>query len=203
MNTRVLPLMMLAALPFTPALAQSEATTNPAQVESGTYAIDPQHTQVLFAVSHMGFTTYYGRFSDASGVLNLSAKDPAASSLEVQVPTSTVSTTSEKLTGELKDADWFNASKYPQIIFKSASVKQTSADTADVTGDLTLHGVTKPVTLAVRFVGAGMNPLDKKYTVGFSATGMIRRSDFGMATYVPLIGDQVELTLSGAFERQG
>ena len=203
MNTRVLSLMMLAAFPLAPALAQSEATTNPAQVESGTYAIDPQHTQVLFAVSHMGFTTYYGRFSDASGALNLSAKDPAASSLDVQVPTSTVSTASEKLTGELKDADWFDASKYPRITFKSASVKRTGTDTADVTGELTLHGVTKPVTLAVRFVGAGMNPIDKKYTVGFSATGMIRRSDFGMTTYVPLIGDQVELTLSGAFERQG
>ena len=94
MNTRILPLIMLATLPLAPVYAQSGATTNPAQVESGTYAIDPQHTQVLFAVSHMGFTTYYGRFSDASGVLNLSAKDPAASSLEVQVPTSTVSTTS-------------------------------------------------------------------------------------------------------------
>jgi polyisoprenoid-binding protein YceI len=202
-NTRILPLMMLAALPLAPALAQSEAPPNPAHVESGTYAIDPQHTQVLFAISHMGFTTYYGRFSDASGVLNLSVKDPAASSLEVQVPTSTASTTSEKLNGELKEPAWFDAAKYPQIIFKSVSVTRTAADTANVTGNLTLHGVTKPVTLAVRFIGAGVNPLDKKYTVGFSATGMIRRSEFGMTTYVPLIGDQVELTLSGAFERQG
>ena len=202
MNTRILPLMMLAALPLAPALAQSEATTDPAQVESGTYAIDPQHTQVLFGVSHMGFTTYYGRFSDASGKLNLSVKDPAASSLQVQVPVSTVSTQSEKLTGELKDPDWFNAEKFPTISFTSTSVQRTGADTAQVTGNLTLHGVTKPVVLAVRFMGAGVNPIVKKYTVGFSATGMIRRSDFGMTTYVPLIGDQVELTLSGAFERQ-
>ena len=203
MNTRILPLMMLAALPLAPALAQSGATTNPAQVESGTYAIDPQHTQVLFAVSHMGFTTYYGRFSDAGGMLNLSAKDPAASSLQVQVPVSTVSTQSEKLTEELKDPDWFNAQKFPTISFTSTGVQRTGPDLAQVTGNLTLHGVTKPVTLAVHFVGAGVNPIDKKYTVGFSATGMIRRSDFGMTTYVPLIGDQVELTLSGAFERQG
>lgn len=203
MKTDFLSTLALAALVSVPALAQQGPNTNPAQVESGTYSVDPAHTQILFSVSHMGFTTYYGRFANASGMLDLSSKTPGASQLQVEVPTDTVSTTSDKLNGELKGAQWFDAQKYPQITFKSVKVARTSQDTAQVTGDLTLHGVTKPVTLAVRFNGAGINPLDKKYTVGFRATGTIRRSDFGMTTYVPLIGDQVELTLSGAFERQG
>ena len=202
MRARTLTILTLAALACAPASAQTVATANPAQVEAGTYAIDPQHTQVLFSVSHMGFTTYYGRFSDASGTLDLSTETPDASSLEVKVPTGTVSTTSDKLNEELKGDQWFDAQKYPEITFKSVKVTRTGPDTAQVTGNLTMHGVTKPVTLAVRFVGAGTNPLDKKYTVGFRATGTIRRSDFGVKTYVPLIGDEVELTLSGAFERQ-
>ena len=202
MKIRHLSALALAALPAVALHAQT-LTTNPAQVEPGTYAVEPQHTQVLFGVSHMGFTTYYGYFSDASGVLTLSTKDPSASTLQVQVPVSTVSTQSEKLTGELKDADWFNAAKFPTMTFVSTAVQPTGPDSAQVTGNLTLHGVTRPVTLAVHFVGAGVNPLDKKYTVGFQASGRIKRSDFGMTTYVPLIGDQVELTLIGAFERQG
>ena len=203
MKTGFLPTLALAALVSSPVLAQQGPDTNPAQVESGTYSVDPAHTQILFSVSHMGFTTYYGRFANASGMLDLSSKTPDASRLQVEVATDTVSTTSDKLNGELKGAQWFDAQKYPQITFKSVKVARTGQDTAQVTGDLTLHGVTKPVALAVRFNGAGVNPLDKKYTVGFRATGLIRRSDFGMTTYVPLIGDQVELTLSGAFERQG
>lgn len=202
MKTALLPALALAALVSVPAFAQ-ERTANPAQVEAGTYKVDPAHTQVTFGVSHMGFTTYYGRFADATGTLDLSPKDPDASRLQIEVPASTVSTTSDKLNEELKGAQWFDAQKYPEITFRSTKVARTGKDTAQVTGDLTLHGVTKPVTLAVRFVGAGVNPLDKKYTVGFQATGLIRRSEFGMTTYVPLIGDRVELTLSGAFERQG
>lgn len=203
MKTGFLPILAFAALASVPALAQQGPTTNPSQVESGTYSVDPAHTQILFSVSHLGFTTYYGRFASASGTLDLSAKAPDASQLRIEVPTGTVSTTSDKLNDELKGAQWFDAQRYPEIIFRSVKVTRTGQDTAQVTGDLMLHGVTKPVTLAVRFNGAGVNPLDKKYTVGFHATGTIRRSDFGMTTYVPLIGDEVGLTLSGAFERQG
>jgi polyisoprenoid-binding protein YceI len=87
--------------------------------------------------------------------------------------------------------------------FRSTKIVPTSKDAAKVTGDLTLHGVTRPVTLDVHFVGAGVNPLDKAYTVGFQATGEISRSEFDVKTYVPLIGDAVQITLSGAFERQG
>ncbi len=185
-----------------PALAQA-VPVPPAQVQAGRYAVEPQHTQIEFAISHMGFTTYYGHFSNASGSLQLSPADPAASQLEIAVPVGTVSTTSDKLDEELKSPDWLDATHFPQMTFRSTKIVPSGADAAEVTGDLTLHGVTKPVTLHARFVGAGTNPLDKKYTVGFQIGGEINRSDFGVKTYVPLIGDAVQLTISGAFERQG
>ena len=196
--------VLAASIAGAPALALGQAPDrDPAKVEAGTYAMDPNHTQIGFGVMHMGFTPYYGRFSNPSGTLVLSPKVPADSKLDVIIPAATISTTSDKLDGELKGQQWLDVAKYPQVTFRSTKIVPTSKDAAKVTGDLTLHGVTKPVTLDVHFVGAGVNPLDKAYTVGFQATGEISRSDFDVKTYVPLIGDAVQITLSGAFERQG
>ena len=201
--TRVplLPAALVLALSGT-ALAQV-ASHEPSQVEAGSYAVDPAHTQVGFGVSHMGFTTYYGHFADASGTLELTPKNPAGSKLSVSVPTASVSTTSDKLDGELKGDQWFDAAKYPTITFASTQIVASGRGEAKVTGNLTMHGVTRPVTFDAKFVGAGTNPLDKKYTVGFAITGLVNRSDFGVKTYVPLIGDEVAITISGAFEKQG
>jgi len=188
--------------PLTPAFAQ--ATVHDAsKVDAGTYAVEPAHTRVQFAVSHMGFTNYYGDFTQASGSLTLDPKSGAASKLDVTVPVDTVSTTNAKLDGELKSPAWLDAAQFPTMTFKSTKVTRMGPNGARVNGDLTLHGVTKPVILNVTFNGAGTNPLDKKYTVGFEATGKIKRSDFGVKTYVPLIGDSVDLTINGAFEKQG
>ncbi len=197
----LLPAAVVLALSG-PALAQV-ASHEPAQVQAGTYAVDPAHTQVGFGVSHMGFTTYYGHFTDASGTLELTPKNPAGSKLTVSVPTASVATTSEKLDGELKGDQWFDAAKYPTITFASTQITPSGHGEAKVTGNLTMHGVTKPVTFDAKFVGAGTNPLDKKYTVGFAITGLVSRSEFGVKTYVPLIGDEVAITISGAFEKQG
>lgn len=197
----LLPALVLAALSG-PALAQV-ANHEPSQVEAGSYAVEPTHTQVGFGVSHMGFTTYYGHFSNASGTLELTPKDPAGSKLSVSVPTASVDTTSEKLDHELKGDQWFDAAKYPTISFVSTQIVPSGPGEAKVTGELTMHGVTKPVTFDAKFVGAGTNPLDKKYTVGFAITGVVSRSEFGVKTYVPLIGDEVAITISGAFEKQG
>lgn len=184
-----------------PALAQPAPVTSPSAVQPGAYKVEPTHTRVLFAVSHMGFTTWYGDFTNASGALQLDPAHPANSRIEISVPTGSVSTTNATLDGELKSADWFDATRYPTISFKSREVRVTAPGRADVVGDLTLHGVTRPVTLQARFNAAGINPLDKAYTVGFEASGHIKRSEFGVTKYVPLVGDDVELILSAAFEK--
>ncbi len=196
--------LLAAALPAVScAQGRLPSSADPAEVESGQYAVDPSHTQVLFGVSHMGFSTYYGGFSGASGSLELDAKAPANSRFEIHVPVRSVTTTSDKLTSELKSSTWLDAAADPEIVFKSTAVTPLGPDAATVTGDLTLHGITRPASFHARLVGSGINPLDHKVTVGFDLTGAVRRSDFGVRTYVPLIGDMVSLTISGAFEKQG
>jgi polyisoprenoid-binding protein YceI len=184
------------------ASAQTPPTRDPAQIQAGTYAVDPGHTQVGWRVSHMGFSNYAGGFSDVSGTLDLQPKNPAASKLSIKIPVASVTTTSDKLTGELKGDQWLDAGKFPEMTFVSTKVTPEGKDKAKVAGNLTLHGVTKPVTLDVTLVGAGVNPLNKKVTVGFEAAVTLKRSEFGVKTYVPLIGDDLHLTIAGAFERK-
>ena len=179
----------------------SPASHDPATVQAGSYKVDANHTQVTFGVSHMGFSIYRGRFSGVDGTLRLDPRRVAGAALDVELPVASVSTTSDKLDGELKSEQWLDASRYPQMRFRSTRITSTGAGRARIDGELTLHGVTRPVTLQARFVGAGTDPLAKAYTVGFEATGTLSRSAFGVKTYVPLIGDQVALTLAGSFQK--
>lgn len=197
MKTTFLALGLLAAPAA--ALAQAAPDANPAHVKAGTYQVEPSHTRVLFAVSHMGFTTWYGEFTGVSGSLTLDPKKLSATSFDIVIPANSVTTTNAKLDGELNSPEWFDTAKYPTIEFKSGKVVRTGHDTALVTGELTFHGVTRPETLKVTFNAAGINVLSKQYTAGFNATGTLKRSDFNQSTYVPLIGDQVDLTISAAF----
>jgi polyisoprenoid-binding protein YceI len=182
------------------AFGQVAPDITPAKVQEGAYTVEPNHTRVLFAVSHMGFTTWYGEFTHVSGNLNLTPNAVGNSTLEIHIPTNTVSTSNTKLDGELKSPPWLDAEKFPEIVFKAKQIERTSDTSAKVTGDVSLHGVTKPVTLDVTFNGAGTNPLDKQYTVGFEVSGAIKRSDFGVNAYIPLIGDDVKITISAGFE---
>jgi polyisoprenoid-binding protein YceI len=182
-----------------PALAQSAPNTIADNVQSGTYQIEPSHTRLLFAVSHMGFTTWYGQFTGATGTLTLDPKHVAGSKLSISIPANTVTTTNTKLDGELNSPEWFDTAQYPEITFVSTRIIRTGHDTAKVTGNLSFHGVTRPETLDVTFNASGVNPLTKQYTAGFNATGSLKRSDFNQKTYVPLIGDEVTLTISAAF----
>ena len=174
---------------------------DPSQVQGGTYKVEPSHTRIVFSVLHMGFTDYYGQFNGASGELNLDPANPAASAVTVSIPTDSVDTSNSVLNGELKSPQWFDAAQFPTITFKTTKVTPTGKNTAQLTGDLTFHGVTRPVILDARFNASGVNPLSKKYTVGFNATTHIKRSEFGQKTYVPMIGDDVTLMISAAFEK--
>lgn len=192
----------LAALGLVASLSTAQAATAPQDVQAGTYQVEPAHTQVVFSLLHLGFTDYSGLFSGASGTLIYDPAHPAAARLNVSIPVASVQTTSAKLTDELHGADWFDIARYPTATFVSTKVVPTGAGTADVTGNFTLHGITKPLTLHVQYVGAGLNPMDKAYTVGFQATGTLKRSAFGVKTYVPMVGDDVTLSIAGAFEKR-
>jgi len=199
-HIKVLTLGLVLAGARTGAAHAQTVWTNPAEVKGGHYVVEPHHTQVLFGVSHFGLTTFYGVFSGASGSLTLDPTNASASTLSVRIPVASVSTTSAKLDDELKGPDWFDAAKYPVMIFTSTKVSLVARDQATVMGNLTLHGVTRPVTLNVKFNGAAVNPIDRAYSVGFAVSGDIRRSEFGVSKYVPLVGDDVTLIISAAFE---
>jgi polyisoprenoid-binding protein YceI len=194
---------VFAAVAFAPtASAQSVANPDPAVVQAGTYALDPNHARVVFAVSHMGLSTWYGDFYGATGTLILDPKNPAAAALSVTIPVASVSTPNAKLDGELKSAAWFDAAKFPTISFTSTKVTPTGPTTALVAGSVTFHGVTKPIVLEATYKASGTNPMSKAFTVGFEVKGALKRSDFGVATYVPLIGDDVTLIISAPFEKK-
>src|SRR6185312_14471344 len=101
----------------------------------------------------------------------------------------------------LKDSEWLDAEKFPNMTFVATKISQTGANTLDVTGNLTLHGVTRPVTLATKFNLVGPNQIDGKLTIGFDATAHIKRSDFGVVKYIPVVGDDVNIIISVAFEK--
>lgn len=200
-SLRLLALTSVAALSLSSA-AFAQASKDPSTVQAGTYALETSHARVVFSLSHMGFSTWYGDFSGATGTLTLDPKALADAKLDVSIPVATVTTTNAKVDEELKSPAWFDAAQFPTITFHSTKVTVTSPTTAKVTGDLTFHGVTKPTTLDVSFKGAGTNPLSKKVTIGFDATGALKRSDFGQKTYVPMIGDDVTLQISAPFEKK-
>jgi polyisoprenoid-binding protein YceI len=194
--------VVFALAAFAPMTFAQAADPDPAKVQAGTYALETNHARVLFAVSHMGFSTWYGDFTGATGTLTLDPKNPAAASLSVTIPVASVTTTNAVLDGELKGADWFDAAKFPTISFTSTKVTVTSPTTARVTGALTFHGVTKPVELDATYKASGTNPMSKAFTIGFEVKGSLKRSDFGVTKYVPLIGDDVTLIISAPFEKK-
>lgn len=172
-------------------------------VKAGTYKVEGYHTQVGFSLSHFGFTNYSGLFSGATGSLKLDPANPAASKLDVTIPVQSLQTTVPVLTDELKGDKWFDTAKFPQATFTSTSVSVGANGETVIQGNLTLHGVTKPIVLHAHLLGAGVNPIDKAYTVGFQASATLKRSDFGVSLYAPALGDEVQLTIAGAFELQG
>ena len=158
------------------------------------YTLDPTHTAVVFHISHFGFSTPSGKFMNTEGTLVLDEKNPAASKVNVTIPITTIDTGVAKLDEHLKTKDFFDAATFPTATFTSDKVDVTGKDTAIVHGTLTLHGVAKPVVLNVKLNKLGEN-MFKKQTAGFTATATLKRSDFGMTTYLPGLGDEVKLDI--------
>lgn len=196
---------VLATTLAVPAVAQLATTPQqPGQpvasrVAAGTYQVDPAHTQVTWEVNHMGFSMLQGQFGAQGGSITIDPKKPAATKVDVTFAINDLSVTTAKFAEHLKSGDFFDAAQHPTARFVSTSVTPRGATRATMTGDLTIKGVTKPVTLDVTFVGAGTNPMSKKTNLGFTATGTIKRSDFGVGAYAPVVSDNVKLTVQAAF----
>lgn len=189
----------------TPALAATgPVVTSPSPdlttAVAGKYAIDPTHTSVIFRVAHLGFSGYMGRFDKIEGAVQLDPKALDKSQLDVIIDAASINTNNGKLEGELRDAA-FEVAKFKTITFKSTKLTTTDATHGTIIGDLTLHGVTKPVTLTVTLNGVGPHPMTKKMAMGFSATGTIKRSEFGVMNWLPMVGDDVQLIIESELEQ--
>ena len=185
-------------------MSATPATTSTSPTVS-TWNIDPAHSAAEFKVKHMMISNVKGKFTGVSGVLNLNEGDPTRSTIEASIPTATLTTGDEQRDAHLKSAEFLDAEKYPALTFKSLSVRLTVPGEHEVTGELTIHGVTKVVTFAVEGPSApGKDPWGNQ-RIGLSATAKINRKDFGLTwnsaleTGGVLVGEEVVLTLDVQF----
>lgn len=182
-------------------LPANNQTTDAAELEAGAYKLDPEHSTILFKVSHLGFSTYVGRFNTAEGALRFDPEAPAESQLDVTIDTTSADTPSAELDDVLRGRDWFDTERFPTARFESTAITVSGDNTGTVTGNLTLRGVTKPVMLAVTFRGGAYNLLTGAFTLGFEASGALKRTEFGMGSLVPAIGNEVTLEIHAEFQR--
>jgi polyisoprenoid-binding protein YceI len=159
------------------------------------YIYDPLHTQIRFSVDHMGFSHPQGKFDRLSGGFIFDQEKPELSSADITIDTGSINMGSAAWDTHMKSADFFDAAQFPAMKFKTTKVEKTGGNNGKITGDITIRGITKPVTLEVTFNKAGIFPMNKNYLAGFSLTGMLKRSDFGMAYGLPGLGDEVALNI--------
>ena len=167
----------------------------PAQAAE-TFAIDLAHSNIVFLIDHLGYSRMIGQFQDFEGSFVFDEADVTKSTLSVTVQTASVDTDHEARDNHLRSPDFFNAAEFPEMTFKSTAIEKTGESTGKITGDLTLLGTTKPVTLDVRFHKKATHPLPQYNGVlvaGFSARASLLRSEWGMKTFVPNLGDEIEI----------
>ncbi|MET0332175.1 MAG: YceI family protein [Dyella sp.] len=175
------------------ALFGATAVTQAAPVS---YQLDPTHTDVLFSWNHFGFANPSAHLSLSEGTLVYDEAKPAESTVEVTFPLTNLDSFVPQLDDELKSDKFFDAAKYPTITFKSTKVQSLGGGKFKVTGDLTVHGVTKPVVLDAKLNKLGEQPMMKVQAIGFDATATIKRSDFGVGAYVPSVSDEVKIHIT-------
>lgn len=160
-----------------------------------TYEVDPVHSSVIFRIKHLGIAYVYGRINDLSGILRIDDETPANSVVEIYAETKNVDTFNSERDNHLRSPDFFDSKRNPIVLFKSKAFTKLSKDVYEVTGDLVLHGVTRPLTVQVQRTGAGKDPWGG-YRIGYETTFTIRRSDFGMNFMMGGVGDEVRIILS-------
>ena len=202
---RILGLSALCAFGATVAIAADAPPAPRADlslVPSGSYTLDSKHANLIWRINHLGLSIFPGRFDSLEGTLTLNKDKPELSKVEVTAMTASISTHVSDLDAHLIKPDFFDAKKYPKITFVSKKITVTGKNTGTIEGDVTMHGVTKPLTLDATLIGAGFNGFAKMDVVGISAKGKIKRSDFGLMAYLPMVGDEVELQIDAEFDHE-
>lgn len=178
-----------------------DVSAEPATLPAGAWTLDEKHAALTFKINHLGYAGYVGRFERFSAVLDGDAKDPANARLTATIDMSSLDIANDDFARTLTGPDWFDAAAHPQAVFRSDKIKLTGPDTADITGTLTLKGRSAPVTLLARFNGGAFDRLRGANVIGFSATGTLRRSDFGVSKFSGLLTDEVSLDIEAEFTK--
>ncbi|MGH1373489.1 MAG: YceI family protein [Cellvibrionaceae bacterium] len=171
-------------------------------IKPGNYALDINHTAILFKINHLGFSKFVGRFEKAEATLNYDPEFPENSSLDARVDMASVNVNNAKFEKTLRNRFWFDTENHPKARFTTSSARKTTNNQLIFDGMLDFMGIKKPLTLHITINGAGNNIANGKYTLGFSATAMIQRSDHALDRFSPAISDEVELEVHAEFLRQ-
>jgi polyisoprenoid-binding protein YceI len=201
--TRVACSTLLAALcACTPLqVVTHSVSSNESGVPAGHYALDPHHWNVSFDVDHLHYSRFVMRFDKVTGNLDWRAGGMTDSAVNISIDAASVNTNVPLLDRMVKGKDMFDAERYAAITFASTSFQRTGDDKGVLTGDLTIRGTTRPVTLNVTFNGHAVNPLTKQETLGFSADGHFDRSQFGLTTWYPAVGNDVHVAIQAEFSK--
>jgi polyisoprenoid-binding protein YceI len=181
-------------------MSQTATTTTAAAAALTTWTIDPAHSHVEFAVRHLMISTVKGRFGVVTGTVKTDDADPAKGEVEVSIDAASIDTREAQRDAHLKSADFFHVDQFPAITFRGSRIRDVNGDRFRLTGDLTMHGVTREVTLDVTSEGRGKDPWGGE-RAGFSATTKIKRSDFGLTWNQVLetggiaVGDEIKISL--------
>lgn len=176
--------------------------------QADTYVLDKHHAEVRFSWNHLGLSRQSGRFLDVDGKLEFDPVQPAASQLDVTIRVASLTTGVKELDAGLRSKEFLDAAQFPVATFRSTAVRMTGEKTAQVSGDLTLAGRTNPVVLDVKWNFIGEHPLSKinpvytdLYYTGFSASAVLRRSDWGITRTIPYVSDEIRLTIEAELKR--
>lgn len=176
-----------------------EVNDDPVKAPAGLYRLDPRHSSLLFDVDHFGYSRFVARFDKVEATLDANTAEPEKSRLSVTVKAASVDTNVRELDSMVTGPDLLDAARYPDIRFETTALRRTGAKTGEMTGNLTMHGKTKPVTLEVTFNGGSPDPLTGDDTLGFSARGAFNRADWGLSAWWPAVGNDVNVRIEAEF----
>ncbi|MEX0643685.1 MAG: YceI family protein [Parvularculaceae bacterium] len=201
MRSRSIIALAAFSLAACASLVAPDVRTEPAALRSGAYSLDKEHGSLLFKVKHLGYSLYVGRFDRFDASLDFDETSPAAAKAEAIIDMSSLDVANDAFAETLRGPDWFDAARYPEAVFRTTAIAVSGDNSGTMTGELTLHGVTRPVSLDVVFNGGASDFLRGGYVVGFSARGSIKRSDFGVDKYGAIVGDEVAIEIEAEFVR--
>ena len=177
------------------ALATSLLVSSHVQAENVDYELETVHSQIIFKINHLGFSNSYGKFKKFDGTLSFDPENWETATTNVTIKTKSIDLENKKWNDHMRSADFFNVDEFPTMTFSSTKLEKTSDNKGLLHGDLTLLGKTLPVTLDLVLNQVGEHPFSGRPYIGFSASGVIKRSEFGMETYVPAIADEVYINI--------